>query len=65
MLGHLRSKALDEFKAALTKALDAGEGFAVAAHDCTQLFMEAFDEGCKGSNFPYFVLYRLYRFFFP
>ena len=49
MLGLLRSKTLDEFKTALTKALESGEGFAVAARDCTQSFMSAFDEGCKGT----------------
>ncbi|KAM0932498.1 putative P-loop containing nucleoside triphosphate hydrolase [Dioscorea sansibarensis] len=47
MLGHLRSKTLDDFKEALDKALESGEGFAVAAHDHTELFMSKFDEGCK------------------
>ncbi|XP_058073929.1 protein ROOT HAIR DEFECTIVE 3-like [Magnolia sinica] len=46
MLGHLRSRTLDSFKEAFDKALNRGEGFAVAARDCTQAFMSAFDEGC-------------------
>ncbi|KAH7686487.1 RHD3/Sey1 protein [Dioscorea alata] len=47
MLGHLRSKTLDDFKEALDKALESGEGFAVSACDHTELFMSKFDEGCK------------------
>ncbi|KAF8400997.1 hypothetical protein HHK36_014300 [Tetracentron sinense] len=46
MLGHLRSKTLDNFKEAFDKALNGGEGFAVAAHDCTGSFMSLFDKGC-------------------
>ncbi|OVA01312.1 RHD3/Sey1 [Macleaya cordata] len=46
MLGHLRSRTVDNFKDAFDKALKGGEGFAVAAHDCTQSFMSIFDEGC-------------------
>jgi len=62
MLGHVRSKTLDEFKAALTKALESGKAFAVASCDCTQSFMSAFDEGCKGTFFE--VSCQLFFFFF-
>lgn len=48
MLGHIRAKTLDGFKEALDKALERGEGFAIAAHDCTQVFMSKFDKGCEG-----------------
>ncbi|XP_008808503.1 protein ROOT HAIR DEFECTIVE 3-like [Phoenix dactylifera] len=47
MLGHLRSKTLDDFKEAFAKALERGEGFAVAVHTCTQSFMSKFENGCK------------------
>ncbi|KAJ8643423.1 hypothetical protein MRB53_005171 [Persea americana] len=46
MLGHLRSRTLDNFKQSFDRALDRGEGFAMASNDCTQSFMLAFDEGC-------------------
>lgn len=48
VLGHLRSKTLDNFKEDLDKALNTGEGFAIASHACCQRFMTAFDEGCAG-----------------
>ena len=48
MLGHLRSRTLDNFKQSFDRALDRGEGFAMASNDCTQSFMLAFDEGCAG-----------------
>ncbi|PKA57267.1 Protein root hair defective 3 [Apostasia shenzhenica] len=47
LLGHLRSKTLEDLKVAFEKALERGEGFAVAARDCTESFMLVFDEGCK------------------
>ncbi|WOK99173.1 protein ROOT HAIR DEFECTIVE 3 [Canna indica] len=47
MLGHIRTRTLDEFKEALEKALEKGEGFAVAARDCTQSFILKFDKGCE------------------
>ncbi|KAJ0971357.1 hypothetical protein J5N97_019316 [Dioscorea zingiberensis] len=47
MLGHLRSKTLDDFKEALDKGLERGERFSVAARDFTQLFMSKFDEGSE------------------
>lgn len=46
MLGHLRSGALDKFKEAFDKALNAGEGFSSAARTCSQSYMALFDEGC-------------------
>lgn len=49
MLGHLRSKTLNDFKEAFAKALEIGEGFAVAAHTCTQSFKTKFENGCEGS----------------
>ncbi|KAG5537879.1 hypothetical protein RHGRI_025094 [Rhododendron griersonianum] len=44
MLGHIRSGTLDKFKEAFDKALNGGEGFSVAAHSCTKIFMTQFDE---------------------
>ncbi|XXG74024.1 hypothetical protein AAC387_Pa07g2848 [Persea americana] len=46
MLGHLRSRTLDSFKEAFDKAINKGEGFAVAARCCVQSYMSIFDEGC-------------------
>ncbi|KAI3884003.1 hypothetical protein MKW92_001013, partial [Papaver armeniacum] len=48
VLGHLRSKTLDDFKDAFEKALNGGEAFSVAAHDCTQSFIAEFGKGCAG-----------------
>ncbi|KAL0908035.1 hypothetical protein M5K25_022500 [Dendrobium thyrsiflorum] len=50
MLGHLRSKTLEDFKARFEKALESGEGFSAAANDCTQSLMSVFNEGCKDAN---------------
>nr|XP_010925000.3 LOW QUALITY PROTEIN: protein ROOT HAIR DEFECTIVE 3 [Elaeis guineensis] len=47
MLGHLRSKTLDDFKEAFHKALERGEGFAVAARACIQSFVLKFEKGCE------------------
>lgn len=49
MVGHLRSGTLDKFKEAFDNALNRGQGFAVAARDCTESFMKQFDEGCAGT----------------
>ncbi|KAM7483840.1 hypothetical protein LguiB_008423 [Lonicera macranthoides] len=46
MLGHIRSGTLDKFKEAFDNALNGGQGFAMAASDCTESFMKLFDEGC-------------------
>ncbi|XP_052305077.1 protein ROOT HAIR DEFECTIVE 3 isoform X1 [Populus trichocarpa] len=45
MLGHIRSGTLENFKEAFEKALNAGEGFSLAAVACTQNYMAQFDEG--------------------
>ncbi|KAK8584866.1 hypothetical protein V6N13_138811 [Hibiscus sabdariffa] len=45
MLGHLRSGTLERFKEAFEKALNGGEGFSLAARNCTESYMASFDEG--------------------
>ncbi|KAJ6427569.1 hypothetical protein OIU84_023041 [Salix udensis] len=45
MLGHIRSRTLENFKEAFEKALNAGEGFSLAAVTCTQNHMYKFDKG--------------------
>ncbi|KAI3761637.1 hypothetical protein L1987_52058 [Smallanthus sonchifolius] len=47
MLEHIRSETLNNFKTALTDALNGGQGFAVAARDCITKFMRLFDEQCQ------------------
>ncbi|XP_020596643.1 protein ROOT HAIR DEFECTIVE 3-like isoform X2 [Phalaenopsis equestris] len=47
LMGRLRSKFLEDFKAKFDEALERGQGFAVSAHDCTESFMSAFNEACK------------------
>lgn len=64
MLGHLRSKTLDDFKEALDKALESGEGFAVAACDHTELFMSKFDEGCEGMALKPKMINQFSMFYF-
>ncbi|KAJ1279210.1 hypothetical protein BS78_04G138000 [Paspalum vaginatum] len=44
LLGHLRTRTLEAFKESFAKALTK-EGFAVAARDCTQTYLEKFDKG--------------------
>ncbi|URD97478.1 GTP-binding protein that may be involved in cell development (By similarity) [Musa troglodytarum] len=46
MLGHIRSKVLDDFKEAFDKALEK-EGFSVAALECTRSSMLKFDRCCE------------------
>ncbi|GAV84913.1 RHD3 domain-containing protein [Cephalotus follicularis] len=46
VLVHLRSGILDKFKEEFEKALNGGEGFSLAARDCTSRYMVKFDEGC-------------------
>ncbi|WVZ75335.1 hypothetical protein U9M48_023401 [Paspalum notatum var. saurae] len=46
LLGHLRTRTLEGFKESFDKALTK-EGFAVAARDCTQTFLEKFDKGSE------------------
>jgi hypothetical protein len=50
MLGHIRSGTLENFKEAFEKALNAGEGFSLAAVACTQNYMAQFDEGHAGKT---------------
>ncbi|KAF9685133.1 hypothetical protein SADUNF_Sadunf03G0022700 [Salix dunnii] len=44
MLSHIRSGTLEKFKEAFDKALNAGDGFSLAAQTCTQSYMAQFDE---------------------
>ncbi|KAI4330680.1 hypothetical protein MLD38_028942 [Melastoma candidum] len=46
VLGHIRSGTLDKFKEAFEKALNGGEDFSSAAHNCSQHYMALFDEAC-------------------
>lgn len=48
MLGHLRSGTLEKFKDSFEKALNEGEGFSLAAHNCTESYMALFDGGYAG-----------------
>ncbi|XP_047334056.1 protein ROOT HAIR DEFECTIVE 3 homolog 1-like isoform X2 [Impatiens glandulifera] len=50
MLGHIRSQALEKFKETFDKALAGGEGFSVAARNCTKLYMTQFDERCTDAT---------------
>ncbi|KAK7331246.1 hypothetical protein VNO77_25466 [Canavalia gladiata] len=45
LLGHLRSKALDNFKTKLEQSLNNGEGFASSVRRWTQSIMLEFDQG--------------------
>ncbi|XVF40018.1 hypothetical protein PTKIN_Ptkin01aG0078800 [Pterospermum kingtungense] len=46
LLGHLRSKALEDFKSRLEQMLNKGEGFAAAVRTCTNSCMIEFDQAC-------------------
>ncbi|XP_043702768.1 protein ROOT HAIR DEFECTIVE 3 homolog 2-like [Telopea speciosissima] len=46
MLGHLRSKSLNNFKNGLEKSLYKGEGFSASVCICIQSCMHEFDDGC-------------------
>ncbi|XP_043690062.1 protein ROOT HAIR DEFECTIVE 3 homolog 2-like [Telopea speciosissima] len=46
MLGHLRSKYLNNFKKGLEQLLNRGEGFSTSVRIWTQSCMHEFDEGC-------------------
>ena len=48
MLSHIRSGTLEKFKEAFDKALNAGDGFSLAAQTCTQSYMAQFDEWHAG-----------------
>ncbi|KAJ4846197.1 hypothetical protein Tsubulata_030589 [Turnera subulata] len=47
MLGHLRSKTLESFKARLEESVGKGEGFAASVRSCAQACMLDFDKGCQ------------------
>ncbi|GAV78733.1 RHD3 domain-containing protein [Cephalotus follicularis] len=46
MLGHVHTKALENFKTRLEHFLNKGEGFAASVHTCTQSSVLEFDQGC-------------------
>ncbi|ONI11434.1 hypothetical protein PRUPE_4G106600 [Prunus persica] len=46
MLGHVRSKALEDFKVRLEQSLNEGRGFASYVRICTHSSMLEFDKGC-------------------
>jgi hypothetical protein len=50
MIGHLRSKALDDFKTKLDQSLNNGEGFASSVQTWTQSILLEFDKGSDGNN---------------
>jgi len=50
MIGHLRSKALDDFKTKLDQSLNNGEGFASSVRTWTQSIMLEFEKGSAGNN---------------
>ncbi|XP_071711747.1 protein ROOT HAIR DEFECTIVE 3 isoform X2 [Rutidosis leptorrhynchoides] len=47
MLEHIRSGTFDNFKKALSDALNGGQGFAMAARECSNKFIKLFDEHCE------------------
>uniref|UniRef100_M8C5I1 Protein ROOT HAIR DEFECTIVE 3 homolog n=1 Tax=Aegilops tauschii TaxID=37682 RepID=M8C5I1_AEGTA len=49
LLGHLRTRTLEAFKESFDKAVEK-EGFAVAARDSTQIFLEKFDKGSEDAT---------------
>ncbi|GLT59119.1 hypothetical protein SLA2020_319560 [Shorea laevis] len=46
LLGHLRVKALDDFKSRVQEMLNKGDGFAASVRTCTGSCMLEFDLGC-------------------
>lgn len=50
MIGLLRSKALDDFKAKLDQSLNNGEGFASSVQTLTHSILLGFDKGSAGNN---------------
>ncbi|XP_042477269.1 protein ROOT HAIR DEFECTIVE 3 homolog 2-like isoform X2 [Macadamia integrifolia] len=46
LLGHLRSKSLNNFKTKLEQSLNKGEGFSASVRICIQSCMHEFDDGC-------------------
>ncbi|XP_057986090.1 protein ROOT HAIR DEFECTIVE 3 homolog 2 isoform X2 [Hevea brasiliensis] len=50
ILGHLRSKTLENFKSRLEQSLNCGEGFAASVRTCGQSCMLEFDKGCADAS---------------
>ncbi|PNX86352.1 protein root hair defective 3, partial [Trifolium pratense] len=50
MIGHLRSKALDDFKTKLDQALNNGEGFAASVQTWTHSILLEFDKGSDDAS---------------
>ncbi|XP_022715425.1 protein ROOT HAIR DEFECTIVE 3 homolog 2-like isoform X2 [Durio zibethinus] len=50
LLGHLRFKALEDFKSKLEQMLNKGEGLAASARTCTKSCMLEFDQGCADAT---------------
>ncbi|KZV58800.1 protein ROOT HAIR DEFECTIVE 3 [Dorcoceras hygrometricum] len=50
MLGHIRSETLEKFKEAFDSALNEGQGFAVAARDCSKFFLSQFDKAAADAD---------------
>ncbi|KAF5751282.1 putative Protein SEY1 [Tripterygium wilfordii] len=46
MLGHIRCGTFEKFKESFDKALIGGEGFSLAARQCSQYYVALFEEGC-------------------
>ncbi|CAN6683950.1 unnamed protein product [Malus baccata var. baccata] len=46
MLGHLRSKALEDFQVRLEQSMNKGEGFSSSVRTCAQSSMLEFEKGC-------------------
>jgi hypothetical protein len=64
MIGHLRSKALDDFKTKLDQSLNNGEGFASSVQTWTQSILLEFDKGSDGNNQIGFFFVVAYTFSF-
>ena len=61
LLGHLRSKALEDFKAKLEQSLNNEEGFASSVRMWTESIMLEFDKGSTGNSQIgfFFITYTL------
>lgn len=49
MLGHLRCKALENFKIRLENSLKKGVGFASSVRACAKASIHDFEQGCAGN----------------
>lgn len=56
MLGHLRSKAFENFKDRVEQSMNDGEGFASTVRNCTKTCMLEFDQGSAG-EITYYILF--------